>query len=135
MKLKKLYHNVFRFDFSEKVSEESDQEVSDKHRKLEVCSFSLFSSCFYYLIISKFHFCRYLLISSLLQVISKLHSILRPFLLRRVKSDVEKMLPRKKEIILYTRMTDHQKELQDHLVNKTFDNYLTELGDNGSINL
>lgn len=55
---------------------------------------------------------------------AKLHAILRPFLLRRMKSDVEIMLPKKKEIIIYANMTDHQKNLQDHLVNKTLGNYL-----------
>ncbi|RDY07314.1 ATP-dependent DNA helicase DDM1, partial [Mucuna pruriens] len=60
------------------------------------------------------------------QVVAKLHAILRPFLLRRMKSDVEIMLPRKKEIIIYANMTEHQKTLQDHLVNKTLGNYLQE---------
>ncbi|CAJ1930102.1 unnamed protein product [Sphenostylis stenocarpa] len=60
------------------------------------------------------------------QVVAKLHAILRPFLLRRMKSDVEIMLPQKKEIIIYANMTEHQKNLQDHLVNKTLGNYLKE---------
>ncbi|KAK7309289.1 hypothetical protein RJT34_05880 [Clitoria ternatea] len=60
------------------------------------------------------------------QVVAKLHAILRPFLLRRMKSDVEIMLPKKKEIIIYATMTEYQKKLQDHLVNKTFGNYLEE---------
>ncbi|KAJ7944298.1 putative Chromatin-remodeling complex ATPase chain [Quillaja saponaria] len=60
------------------------------------------------------------------QVVAKLHAILRPFLLRRMKADVELMLPRKKEIILYANMTEHQKNIQDHLVNKTLENYLEE---------
>ncbi|KAI3969843.1 hypothetical protein MKX01_038311 [Papaver californicum] len=60
------------------------------------------------------------------QVVSKLHAILRPFLLRRLKSDVELMLPRKKEIILYVSMTDHQKKLQDHLINRTFETHMAE---------
>ncbi|KAK3146253.1 hypothetical protein QOZ80_3BG0263630 [Eleusine coracana subsp. coracana] len=59
-------------------------------------------------------------------VVSKLHAILRPFLLRRMKEDVEQMLPRKKEIIIYANMTEHQKQIQDHLVKKTFDVYLNE---------
>ncbi|CAL5067246.1 unnamed protein product [Urochloa decumbens] len=62
-------------------------------------------------------------------VVSKLHAILRPFLLRRMKEDVEQMLPRKKEIIIYANMTEHQKQIQDHLVKKTFDNYLHEESD------
>ncbi|XP_061342369.1 ATP-dependent DNA helicase DDM1 [Gastrolobium bilobum] len=60
------------------------------------------------------------------QVVAKLHGILRPFLLRRMKSDVELMLPRKKEIIIYANMTEHQKNLQDHLVNETMGKYLKE---------
>ncbi|XP_072971331.1 ATP-dependent DNA helicase DDM1 [Typha angustifolia] len=64
------------------------------------------------------------------QVVSKLHAILRPFLLRRMKEDVEQMLPRKKEIILYANMTNNQKQFQDHLVNKTLENYLQEKAEN-----
>lgn len=59
-----------------------------------------------------------------MQVVAKLHAILRPFLLRRMKSDVELSLPRKKEIIIYANMTEHQKNLQDHLVNQTFEKHL-----------
>ncbi|XP_047068275.1 ATP-dependent DNA helicase DDM1-like isoform X1 [Lolium rigidum] len=62
-------------------------------------------------------------------VISKLHAILRPFLLRRMKEDVEQMLPRKKEIIIYANMTAHQRQIQTHLIEKTFDNYLHESTD------
>ena len=68
-----------------------------------------------------------------LQMVAKLHAILRPFLLRRMKSDVEHMLPRKKEIILYACMTEHQKHFQDLLINKTLENYLLERGDHGMI--
>ncbi|KAH9622511.1 hypothetical protein KSS87_005655 [Heliosperma pusillum] len=61
-----------------------------------------------------------------LQVVAKLHAILRPFLLRRMKSDVELSLPHKKEIILYASMTEHQKNFQDHLINRTLENHLIE---------
>ncbi|KAM0937902.1 putative DNA helicase chromatin remodeling SNF2 family [Dioscorea sansibarensis] len=61
------------------------------------------------------------------KVISKLHSILRPFLLRRMKADVEQLLPRKKEIILYADMTEQQKRIQDHLINKTFEDYVENI--------
>lgn len=61
-----------------------------------------------------------------MQVVAKLHAILRPFLLRRMKADVELMLPRKKEIIVYANMTEHQKSLQDHLINETMGKYLEE---------
>lgn len=71
----------------------------------------------------------------ILQVVAKLHAILRPFLLRRLKSDVEQMLPRKKEIILYATMTEHQKNFTDHLVNKTLENFLREKTASGNSEL
>jgi SNF2 family DNA or RNA helicase len=49
------------------------------------------------------------------KVITKLHAILRPFVLRRLKSDVEINLPRKQEIILYAPMTQTQKHLNEQL--------------------
>ncbi|XP_021757499.1 ATP-dependent DNA helicase DDM1-like [Chenopodium quinoa] len=58
------------------------------------------------------------------QVVAKLHAILRPFLLRRMKADVEQSLPGKKEIILYATMTEHQKNFQEHLINRTLENHL-----------
>ncbi|GJU12758.1 ATP-dependent DNA helicase DDM1 [Tanacetum coccineum] len=64
-------------------------------------------------------------------VVAKLHTILRPFLLRRMKEDVEHMLPRKKQIILYATLTDHQKNFHDHLVNRTLELYLKEKVDTG----
>ena len=42
-------------------------------------------------------------------VIKKLHTILRPFMLRRVKSDVAKSLPSKKETKLYVGLTEMQR--------------------------
>ncbi|KAJ8545834.1 hypothetical protein K7X08_018417 [Anisodus acutangulus] len=60
------------------------------------------------------------------QVVAKLHAILRPFLLRRMKVDVEQMLPRKKEILLYATMTEYQKKFQEHLINRTLEGYLLE---------
>ncbi|PPE02180.1 hypothetical protein GOBAR_DD00778 [Gossypium barbadense] len=65
------------------------------------------------------------------QVVAKLHAILRPFLLRRMKSDVEQMLPRKKEIILYASLTEYQRNFQDHLLNKTLESHLRDRGDSG----
>ena len=54
-----------------------------------------------------------------MQVVSKLHAVLRPFLLRRIKSDVENSLPAKKEIILYSHMTDKQKKFNEQLRDRT----------------
>ncbi|PWA61604.1 PGK [Artemisia annua] len=43
-----------------------------------------------------------------------------------MKEDVEHMLPRKKEIILYATLTEHQRNFQDHLVNRSLETYLKE---------
>ncbi len=51
-------------------------------------------------------------------VVSKLHSILRPFMIRRLKSDVEKSLPPKREIKLYTGMTEMQEYWYRSTLNK-----------------
>ena len=53
------------------------------------------------------------------KVISKLHAILKPFLLRRIKSDVETSLPGKMEIILYANMSEKQREVNQQLRDKT----------------
>eukprot|EP00850_Spirogloea_muscicola_P003952 SM000016S01940 [mRNA] locus=s16:720786:725951:- [translate_table: standard] len=58
------------------------------------------------------------------KVVGKLHGILKPFLLRRLKEDVEKSLPKKKEIILYAKMTRQQQEFNEHLVNRTLEDYM-----------
>ncbi|KAK9174122.1 SWI/SNF related transcriptional regulator ATpase [Cryptosporidium meleagridis] len=51
-------------------------------------------------------------------VISRLHSILRPFLLRRVKSDVLQDLPEKKEYIVRMELTPWQKIVYDQIKQK-----------------
>jgi len=53
------------------------------------------------------------------QVLTKLHQILKPFLLRRVKTDVETSLPGKMEVILYAGMSDKQRELNQQLRDRT----------------
>jgi len=45
-----------------------------------------------------------------------LHDILRPFLLRRLKVDVERSLPPKKEYVLYAPLTERQREVYDAVV-------------------
>jgi hypothetical protein len=52
-------------------------------------------------------------------VFSPPRSIHRPFLLRRIKTDVETSLPSKKEILLYAQMTPLQKKLDKQLRDKT----------------
>ena len=55
------------------------------------------------------------------QVVSQLHKVLRPFLLRRVKSEVEHSLLPKKEINLYVGMSDMQKRWYKSLLEKDID--------------
>jgi ATP-dependent DNA helicase len=43
-------------------------------------------------------------------IVSKLHTILRPFMLRRLKSDVEKNMPKKREIYLFAPLSPLQRE-------------------------
>lgn len=49
-------------------------------------------------------------------IIHKLHEILRPFLLRRLKVDVERTLPPKKEYVLYAPLSARQREVYDAIV-------------------
>ncbi|KAI0084539.1 SNF2 family N-terminal domain-containing protein [Irpex rosettiformis] len=51
------------------------------------------------------------------KLINTLHTILRPFLLRRLKVDVEADLPPKKEYILYAPLTVKQREVYDAILN------------------
>jgi ATP-dependent DNA helicase len=66
------------------------------------------------------------------KVVEKLHGILQPFLLRRLKGDVETNLPRKKEIILYAHMVETQRAFNDALVNKTIGEMLKKISGGGS---
>ncbi|KAK7030739.1 SNF2 family N-terminal domain-containing protein [Favolaschia claudopus] len=55
------------------------------------------------------------------KVVEALHKILRPFLLRRVKSDVEKTLLPKKEINIYVGLTDMQRKWYRSVLEKDID--------------
>ncbi|KAH8698476.1 putative SNF2 family helicase/ATPase PasG [Talaromyces proteolyticus] len=57
-------------------------------------------------------------------LVTTMHSILKPFLLRRVKTDVETDLPKKREYILYAPLTPEQKELYREILNGTGRQYL-----------
>jgi len=52
------------------------------------------------------------------RIISQLHKLLRPFMLRRLKSDVEKSLPPKTETILFVGMSAMQKGLYRKLLQR-----------------
>ncbi|KNZ59468.1 uncharacterized protein VP01_1726g5 [Puccinia sorghi] len=54
-------------------------------------------------------------------VVKQLHKVLRPFLLRRVKSDVEKSLLPKKEINVYVGMTEMQRKWYKMILEKDID--------------
>ncbi|KAJ8101937.1 SNF2 family N-terminal domain-containing protein [Lipomyces tetrasporus] len=54
-------------------------------------------------------------------VVQQLHKVLRPFLLRRVKSDVEKSLLPKKEINVYVGMSDMQVKWYQKILEKDID--------------
>eukprot|EP00918_Siedleckia_nematoides_P067476 GHVU01146899.1.p1 GENE.GHVU01146899.1~~GHVU01146899.1.p1 ORF type:complete len:911 (+),score=240.26 GHVU01146899.1:124-2856(+) len=55
------------------------------------------------------------------EVTSKLHKLLRPFLLRRLKADVEKGLPCKTEVNMYIPMSKMQKQLYASILKKDVD--------------
>lgn len=63
------------------------------------------------------------------ELVKKIHLILQPLLLRRIKADVEHLLPKKREYILYAPMTKQQTDLYNIISKKTADtrNYLVEL--------
>ncbi|KAE8146023.1 putative SNF2 family helicase/ATPase [Aspergillus avenaceus] len=47
------------------------------------------------------------------QVVTKLHTVLRPYILRRLKADVEKQMPAKYEHVVYCRLSKRQRFLYD----------------------
>ena len=51
-------------------------------------------------------------------IISKLHKVLRPYLLRRLKADVEKQMPAKYEHVEFCRLSKRQRELYDGFLNR-----------------
>jgi ATP-dependent DNA helicase len=57
-------------------------------------------------------------------LVTTMHAILKPFLLRRVKTDVETSLPKKREYILYAPLTAEQKDLYREILNGTGRQYL-----------
>ena len=51
-------------------------------------------------------------------IIKKLHHVVRPYLLRRLKADVEKQMPGKFEHIVYCRLSKRQRELYQGFLNR-----------------
>src|SRR5436305_13944159 len=50
--------------------------------------------------------------------IQKLHKVLRPYLLRRLKADVEKQMPGKYEHVVYCRLSKRQRFLYDGFMSR-----------------
>ncbi|KAN0079358.1 SNF2 family N-terminal domain containing protein [Elaphomyces granulatus] len=59
-------------------------------------------------------------------LVATMHAILKPFLLRRLKTDVETTLPKKREYIVYAPLTQEQKELYRQILNGTSRKFLEE---------
>lgn len=57
-------------------------------------------------------------------LVTTMHAILKPFLLRRIKTDVETALPKKREYILYAPLTAEQKDLYREILNGSGRQYL-----------
>ncbi|CCH40552.1 putative chromatin remodelling complex ATPase chain [Wickerhamomyces ciferrii] len=55
------------------------------------------------------------------QVVQQLHKVLKPFLLRRIKNDVEKSLLPKKEVNLYIGMSEMQRKWYQSILEKDID--------------
>lgn len=59
-------------------------------------------------------------------LVTTMHSILKPFLLRRLKTDVEHSLPKKREYIVYAPLTIEQKDLYREILNGTGRQFLED---------
>lgn len=66
------------------------------------------------------------------RIVSKLHEILRPFLLRRLKKDVMINMPPKKEIVIYCGMSSLQREYYACVENGTIRDVLVTIGVEGA---
>ena len=52
------------------------------------------------------------------EIVGKLHHMLRPYLLRRLKSEVEKQMPAKYEHVVYCRLSKRQRQLYDGFMSR-----------------
>ena len=59
-------------------------------------------------------------------LVKSLHAVLKPFLLRRVKTDVESLMPKKREYILFAPLTPMQRDLYQAILDGTSRSYLEE---------
>jgi SNF2 family DNA or RNA helicase len=69
-------------------------------------------------------------------LVERLHGVLRPFLLRRLKSEVEKQLPGKKEHVVRCRLSKRQRTLyEDYMASSDTASTLTSGNFLGIINV
>eukprot|EP01012_Entosiphon_sulcatum_P064409 TRINITY_DN93225_c0_g1_i1.p1 TRINITY_DN93225_c0_g1~~TRINITY_DN93225_c0_g1_i1.p1 ORF type:complete len:707 (-),score=134.49 TRINITY_DN93225_c0_g1_i1:64-2184(-) len=66
------------------------------------------------------------------QIITKLHEILRPFMLRRLKKDAGIDLPQKREVMLYCDTTARQMERYEAIRTRNLEAYLKEQKEKGA---
>lgn len=59
-------------------------------------------------------------------LVKSLHAVLKPFLLRRVKTDVESLMPKKREYVLYAPLTAMQRDLYQAILDGTSRSYLED---------
>lgn len=59
-------------------------------------------------------------------LVKSLHAVLKPFLLRRVKTDVESLMPKKREYVLYAPLTTMQRDLYQAILDGTSRSYLED---------
>ena len=59
-------------------------------------------------------------------LVTSLHAILKPFLLRRIKADVETSLPKKREYVLFAPLTSEQRELYQEILHGDSRTYLED---------
>jgi len=68
-------------------------------------------------------------------ILSTLHQILTPFLLRRVKTDVDLQIPPKKEVLVYCPMTSRQEEMYRSVVEKTIQDLIEKNDDKEKVEI
>ena len=66
------------------------------------------------------------------ELVDMLHNLLRPFLLRRLKDDVDLKLPEKREVILYVGLSAMQKKFYKLILTKNSDVFNSNVGNNSS---
>jgi len=61
------------------------------------------------------------------KIVTKLHQILQPFLLRREKSIIEDLMPNKEEKIVYVKMTPNQEEVYKSILDRSISKNYSEI--------